>query len=108
MNKHKIRLNSFCPEPNRFNPESHLKEEIPSFPELAKCCKKVTKKEMKEYIEKNRPELVPLKVNRDRKITIPYYVAKKYNIEVGDVLILIDHHGRRKMELTTKEEYLKI
>jgi AbrB family looped-hinge helix DNA binding protein len=50
-------------------------------------------------------DLMPCKVNRDRKITIPYAIAKKYDIEPGDILILLDKNG--KLEMLTKDDYLK-
>jgi AbrB family looped-hinge helix DNA binding protein len=50
-------------------------------------------------------ELYPAKVGRQHRITIPEPLMKKYGIETGDNVILVDKNG--KLTIVPPKEYLK-
>lgn len=60
-------------------------------------------KRLATIIEK-KVEVYPVKVNRERRITIPIPLAKKYNIEPGQYLILLDDGD--KLRIVLIDEYL--
>lgn len=54
----------------------------------------------------NVVDIRPCKVNRDRKITIPFDIAQKYNIKEGDTILLLDKDSQLRM--VSQEEYLGV